>query len=314
MTELGNRLKEARLEKGMSIEDLQTATKIQKRYLIGIEEGNYSMMPGPFYVRAFIRQYAEAVDLNPEELFEQYKSEIPSTYKDDIPEKLSRVQSRQNIPVKNSKFLDMLPRILIIAFVLGALLLLWYLFSKYTSDEPGPEDTPGDDQIRFEQSDDLINEPEDEGEEKDTDSDSDKNDEGNKDNEDGESENGKEDEDEKEPEQPEQEITVVESAGKNTTYEVKNADKVELKIVSTGETWISLVNDQNKSFFRGMLVKGGEQESTTADFTNETVANIVVGNSANTDIYINDQILEYEISPKDQVRQDITIRFVKDSE
>ncbi|MFL6517543.1 MAG: helix-turn-helix domain-containing protein, partial [Bacillus sp. (in: firmicutes)] len=56
MTELGNRLKEARLAKGLSLDDLQSMTKIQKRYLIGIEEGNYASMPGNFYVRAFIKQ------------------------------------------------------------------------------------------------------------------------------------------------------------------------------------------------------------------------------------------------------------------
>ena len=68
MTELGARLKEARLAKGYSIDDLQEITKIQKRYLAGIEEGNYSTMPGAFYVRAFIKQYAEAVGLNGDEL------------------------------------------------------------------------------------------------------------------------------------------------------------------------------------------------------------------------------------------------------
>lgn len=55
------------------------------------------MMPGPFYVRAFIKQYAEAVDLEPEELFEQYQADVPTAFKDDLPEKLSRVQTRRNI-------------------------------------------------------------------------------------------------------------------------------------------------------------------------------------------------------------------------
>ena len=95
MTELGNRLKEAREAKGLSLDDLQELTKIQKRYLIGIEEGNYSMMPGKFYVRAFIKQYCEAVGLDSEEIFEQYKSEIPSVYSEELPEQLSRVQSRK---------------------------------------------------------------------------------------------------------------------------------------------------------------------------------------------------------------------------
>ena len=72
-------------------------TKIQKRYLIGIEEGNYSSMPGNFYVRAFIKQYAEAFRLNPDEIFETYKDEIPATHNDDLPEQLSRVKSRKRL-------------------------------------------------------------------------------------------------------------------------------------------------------------------------------------------------------------------------
>lgn len=45
MTELGIRLKEAREEKAMSLDDLQAATKIQKRYLTALEEGNYDIIP-----------------------------------------------------------------------------------------------------------------------------------------------------------------------------------------------------------------------------------------------------------------------------
>ena len=95
MTELGTILKEARIAKNLSLDDLQEITKIQKRYLIGIEEGNYSLMPGNFYVRAFIKQYAEAVGLDPEELFEEFNNEIPSTHADDIPGQLSRVKTKQ---------------------------------------------------------------------------------------------------------------------------------------------------------------------------------------------------------------------------
>ena len=36
MTELGTILKEARIAKNLSLDDLQEITKIQKRYLIGI--------------------------------------------------------------------------------------------------------------------------------------------------------------------------------------------------------------------------------------------------------------------------------------
>ena len=54
MTELGNRLKEAREEKGMSLDDLQAATKIQKRYLTALEEGNYDIIPVKYLFWIFV--------------------------------------------------------------------------------------------------------------------------------------------------------------------------------------------------------------------------------------------------------------------
>ena len=81
MTELGNRLKEARLEKGLSLDDLQEITKIQKRYLIGIEEGNFRSMPGKFYVVLLLNNMLKQSVLNLKILFEEFKSEIPNICK-----------------------------------------------------------------------------------------------------------------------------------------------------------------------------------------------------------------------------------------
>ena len=78
MSELGQTLRTAREELGLSLEQVQEATKIRKQYLIAIEEGDYSALPGSFYVRAFVKNYAEAVGLNPEELLSYYKHELPS--------------------------------------------------------------------------------------------------------------------------------------------------------------------------------------------------------------------------------------------
>lgn len=78
MSELGQLLKKARTDRGLSLDDLQETTKIQKRYLSAIEEGNYKILPGSFYVRAFIKSYAEAVGLEPNEVLHKYRSVIPS--------------------------------------------------------------------------------------------------------------------------------------------------------------------------------------------------------------------------------------------
>lgn len=50
MSELGRHLKEARLQKGMSLDDVQEVTKIRKKYLEAIEAGDYKVLPGSFYV------------------------------------------------------------------------------------------------------------------------------------------------------------------------------------------------------------------------------------------------------------------------
>ncbi|WP_334330207.1 helix-turn-helix domain-containing protein [Companilactobacillus sp. HBUAS59699] len=79
MDEIGQKLRNARIKKGYTIDDLQQVTKIQKRYLIAIEEGQFDHLPGDFYVRAFIKQYSDAVGISSDDLLEEYKSEIPDS-------------------------------------------------------------------------------------------------------------------------------------------------------------------------------------------------------------------------------------------
>ncbi|APX72298.1 helix-turn-helix domain-containing protein [Companilactobacillus allii] len=79
MDEIGQKLRNARIKKGYTIDDLQQVTKIQKRYLIAIEEGQFDHLPGDFYVRAFIKQYSDAVDISSDDLLEEYKAEIPDS-------------------------------------------------------------------------------------------------------------------------------------------------------------------------------------------------------------------------------------------
>ncbi|KQL19182.1 RodZ domain-containing protein [Cytobacillus solani] len=304
MTELGNRLKEARLAKNMSLDDLQAVTKIQKRYLIGIEEGNYSMMPGKFYVRAFIKQYAEAVGMEPEEIFEEFKSDIPSTINEDIPEKLSRVQSRQNVSPGRSKAFDILPKVLIAIFVIGALAAAYVFFQKANGGENTKEsvDNSGKEPVRIEESDDFAKDT-DKEKEKDSSEDSVKQ----------EDQTNEEETDEEEIEAPKQEVTVAQSSGKKTVYELKNTDRFELKVVSTGETWVNILNGKGTSFFSGTLKKG-ENESQVIDFSKEIEAVIVIGKSTETEIYVNDEKVEYAIPPTQSVTQNITIRYLPNNE
>ena len=301
MTELGNRLKEARVAKGLSLDDLQSMTKIQKRYLIGIEEGNYASMPGNFYVRAFIKQYAEALSLNPDEIFETYKGEIPASYNDDLPQQLSRVKTHKAISETNSKIFDILPKILIGVFVIGVASLLYYFVYKHAGDNTNESINKETERVKIVKSENLEKEKADAKE--------------NTTNTTDEKKDNQQQEEEQQTtvdETPKQEITAVQSSGRNSTYELKNADKFVVKLVSKGQTWVSIKNGKGKSFFQGTLKTGGT-ESQTEDLSAESTAVIRVGNAADTEIYVNDQKLEYAVPATANV-QNITIQHVLKNE
>ncbi|XXM71177.1 helix-turn-helix domain-containing protein [Lysinibacillus sphaericus] len=293
MTELGKRLKEAREAKDFSLDDLQRVTKIQKRYLIGIEEGSYDMMPGKFYVRAFIKQYCEAVGLQPEVIFEEYKDDIPAAYEDEIPVSLSRVQTRKGVSAAPSKALDVLPKILIAVFVIAVLIAVWVFVQNKVTDNASNAGTADKEPVAVDQQDLPDEEPADG---KDTDQ---KESGDNNDNKAGE-EKDKEDEEKKE-----QSLEAVKTEGTVTTYELRDTDQFKLEVAAKGDAWIAVYNSKDEVLFQGMLYKDDKKDF---NFTADQQAYLVLGNAANTDINVNGKALEYKI-PTETVRQDIVIQY-----
>lgn len=300
MSELGNMLKEARERNGLSLDDLQNITKIQKRYLVGIETGNYDMMPGKFYVRAFIKQYAEAVGLEPEEVFEQFKNEIPSVHDEEAPEQLSRVQSKKTMSPTQSKLLDALPKVLVAVFIVGVLVLVWILVSKYVSPNETNSNESGSEIITIEENEDSpLNKENTEEEDKDTTSNEDK-------------DTNKTDDESTNEQEVNQELTVLESGGRKTTYELTNADEFKVKFVSTGNPWVGIEDSNGSYLFQQTLTDGQETEEQDLSDQEEVLLNI--GRAHETQIYINGELLEYATSPSEQMSQKITIVYKKKAE
>jgi cytoskeletal protein RodZ len=292
LTELGNRLKEARLASGLSLEDLQDVTKIQKRYLIGIEQGDFSAMPGNFYVRAFIKQYAEAVHIDPEEIFETFKADIPPAHNEHLTEQLSRVETHKTITDRNPKVFDLLPKILIAVFVIGAAALIYYFLTNHAASDTKESENKQNETVNISTSDELkkAHETKKGKKKKDT---------------------VKEEKTEtsKEPEVPVQELAVLQKSGTRTTYQLKNTDKFVIKLVSNGQSWVSIKNDKGHSFYQGMLNKDATN-TQTVDLSAESVAVLRIGRASETDIFVNDQKLEYALPPTEVITQNITIQFV----
>ncbi len=75
MSELGERLREARESQGISISQAAVETRILQRYLVALEDGDYQHLPGDVYARGFIRNYADYLSSPADELIELYRRE-----------------------------------------------------------------------------------------------------------------------------------------------------------------------------------------------------------------------------------------------
>jgi len=73
MIPLHEELKKIRLERGVSIEDIHNATKIRIDFIEKLEEGDFGIVPKP-YLRAFLREYAEVVGIDPEYVMARLES------------------------------------------------------------------------------------------------------------------------------------------------------------------------------------------------------------------------------------------------
>lgn len=63
MVKAGQKLREERLRKGLSLEDVEKGTKIKKIFLSAIERGEYNKLPSSSYAQGFVRNYAEFLGL-----------------------------------------------------------------------------------------------------------------------------------------------------------------------------------------------------------------------------------------------------------
>ncbi|PDW03019.1 helix-turn-helix domain-containing protein [Candidatus Viridilinea mediisalina] len=75
MSDLGTRLREARERQGLSLTQVALDTRILQQSLVALEEGAFQRLPGDVVIRGFIRNYAQYLGLNPDEMVELYRSE-----------------------------------------------------------------------------------------------------------------------------------------------------------------------------------------------------------------------------------------------
>ena len=73
---VGERLRAAREEKGLSLEDVAAQTRIPQRHLESLEVADWDKLPAPTYTTGFAKSYATAVGLDRTEIGEQLRAEM----------------------------------------------------------------------------------------------------------------------------------------------------------------------------------------------------------------------------------------------
>ena len=74
MESLGGKLKTARTEKGLSLDQVCRETSIALRYVEAMESENFNVFPGEPYIIGFLRNYGNYLDLDPQKLVSLYKA------------------------------------------------------------------------------------------------------------------------------------------------------------------------------------------------------------------------------------------------
>ena len=70
---IGQILEKARKERGLTLDEVESATKIRKRYLSGLEREDFGVLPDAVYVQGFLKTYANYLGLDGEELSRELK-------------------------------------------------------------------------------------------------------------------------------------------------------------------------------------------------------------------------------------------------
>ncbi len=72
---IGERLEEARKQRGMSIREAAEATKVRGEYLLAMEENNMARIDLPeIYRRGFLKNYARLLKLDPDKIIADYEA------------------------------------------------------------------------------------------------------------------------------------------------------------------------------------------------------------------------------------------------
>lgn len=129
---IGEVLRLARINQGLSLEELQRKTDIQLDMLEALESDDFDKLPSPFYARSFLRKYAWAVELDENIVLDAYDSGSMITYEEVDVDEIELSGRRRS----NRKKRSLLPLFYFVLFSLSILIFVTYYVWNYIQTQP----------------------------------------------------------------------------------------------------------------------------------------------------------------------------------
>ena len=138
MPDIGASLREERMRSRIDITEIEAQTKIRAKYLRALENEEWDLLPGPTYVKTFLRTYADALGLDGRMLVEEYKLRHERLSDVDL-QPISPRSARERARERDKKGRSRVTRLGVVAVVvIGLVAALYALGRGAGDDDPTP--------------------------------------------------------------------------------------------------------------------------------------------------------------------------------
>ncbi len=153
MKTVGTMLREARLAKGITIEQAESVTRIRKKFLLAMETDNFASLPSVTYAKGFVKNYSSFLSLDSSVMLAFFRRQMEDRSSGSVmPKGMSE-------PL-NTPFFTLTPARFVVILIAGLIgLFLFYFFFQYKRLDRPPilvVDQPQNESIATEKKTDVI--------------------------------------------------------------------------------------------------------------------------------------------------------------
>jgi cytoskeleton protein RodZ len=134
VADIGTTLREARMRARIDITEAETRTKIRAKYLRAIENEEWDLLPGPVYVRSFLRTYGDFLGLDSRALVEEYKRRYEGRPSENDTRPATSLRRERERAARG----PLIPPWALIGSVLVAVVVALYFLGKSSTSKPTP--------------------------------------------------------------------------------------------------------------------------------------------------------------------------------